>query len=77
MTRDELEALIERDELDIIDILQCTMKQVSDFDTLITSLMQLRSLYAVGYLVCNNVVNVVAGWQADVEQEPEEEKYDA
>ncbi len=77
MTRDELEALIERDELDIIDILQCTMKQVSDFDTLVTSLMQLRSLYAVGYLVCNNVVNVVAEWGAEERQEPEEEKYDA
>ena len=65
MTRDELEALVERDERDLLDILKATSDGVPHDDALTLMLMQMQMLSRFNYWTADLIAAFLGGWESE------------
>ena len=77
MIREEFEALLARDEADILDILKTTTAALPDKDALIMMWMQVQMLSRFCFWTADLMAAFLGGWESEAAEEPEREKFDA
>ena len=65
MTQDELKALIERDEHDIVDVLTTSVKNVPNEDAMLFAVLQMQMLARIVYWTSDVLAAGIGEWDSE------------